>query len=163
MPPAPRLLVLLMTLSVALTLFTPVSARETQSSETKPTAVTLAGKTFQVEIAHTPAQRAKGLMYRTQMPAGHGMLFLFPQPRPIAFWMKNTKIPLDILFFDEKQRLVRVHYQVPPCVDTPCPHYPSGSSAAWVLELNGGIAAALDLAPGSRLRVVGPVLLPVPE
>jgi len=164
MPPAPRLLLLLLALSVALSVSAPTSAQNrTTAGETRQTAVTLAGETFQVEIAHTPAQRAQGLMYRTRMPADQGMLFLFPQPRRMAFWMKNTKIPLDILFFDANQRLVRAHYRVPPCVAAPCPHYPSGSVSAWVLELNGGIAEALNLAPGARLQVIGPVLLPVPE
>jgi uncharacterized membrane protein (UPF0127 family) len=163
MPPAPRLLLLLLSLSVAHSLSAPVSARETASSEPRLTAVTLGGETFRVEIAHTPAQRAQGLMYRTQLLADHGMLFLFPQPRRMAFWMKNTRIPLDILFFDANQHLVRAHYRVPPCVDPPCAHYPSGAISAWVLELNGGIAEALNLAPGARLQVVGPVLLPAPK
>jgi len=163
MPPAPRLLLLLLTLSLAHSLSAPVSARETTSSEPRLTAVTLGGETFRVEISHTPAQRTQGLMYRTQMPADHGMLFLFPQPRRMAFWMKNTRIPLDILFFDAHQRLVRAHYRVPPCVEPPCAHYPSGATSLWVLELNAGVAEALNLSPDARLQVVGPVLLPVPK
>jgi uncharacterized membrane protein (UPF0127 family) len=163
MPSTPSLYRLLITLSVVLSLSTQVSARETAGDETRLTTVTLAGKTYRVEIAHTREQRARGLMYRRQMPADHGMLFLFPQPRRMAFWMKNTKIPLDILFFDTRQHLVRAHYRVPPCIAPPCAHYPSGSAATWVLELNGGVAEALKLTPGSRLQLVGPALLPVPE
>lgn len=125
--------------------------------------LSLNGQTFSVELATTPAQRARGLMFRASMPADHGMLFLFPQPRSMAFWMKNTAMPLDILFFDQQSRLIAAHYQVPPCRSTPCPHYSSGRPAALVLELNGGRSAALKLREGDKLTIAQPEKLPRPQ
>lgn len=136
-------------------------AREDPIASPTLSEVTLAGKSFRVEVVHTPSMRAKGLMHRRYLPADQGMLFLFPEARPIAFWMKNTEIRLDILFFDHQSRLVRVHHNVPPCRKTPCTHYPSGSPTALVLELNGGTAEALNLAPGAELGIPNRALLPL--
>ena len=110
--------------------------------------VTLGGHHFSVEIAATPAEQAHGLMDRTSMPADHGMLFVFPQAQPLTFWMKDTLIPLDMLFFDEAHRLVTVRADVPPCQADPCPTYASTAPARYVLELNAGTAAKLDLHKG---------------
>ncbi|MGH8214247.1 MAG: DUF192 domain-containing protein [Rhodanobacteraceae bacterium] len=103
---------------------------------------------FTVEIADTPPARAHGLMDRTEMPADHGMLFIFPDSEPRTFWMKDTLIPLDILFFDEAQRLVSVQEDVPQCRSDPCPVYPSIAPARYVLELNAGVAAKLGVRRG---------------
>ena len=110
--------------------------------------VTLGGHHFSVEIAATPAEQAHGLMDRTSMPADHGMLFVFPQAQPLTFWMKDTLIPLDMLFFDEAHRLVTIRADVPPCKADPCPTYASTAPARYVLELNAGTAAKLDLRKG---------------
>jgi len=125
--------------------------------------VSLAGQTFTVELATTQAQRARGLMFRASMPTNHGMLFLFPKPRPMAFWMKNTAMPLDILFFDRQSRLIAAHYNVPPCRSTPCPHYSSGQPAAMVLELNGGRSNSLSLNKDDQLVIILPKELPRPQ
>jgi hypothetical protein len=110
--------------------------------------VTLGDHRFSVEIAATPAQQAHGLMDRMSMPADHGMLFVFPQAQPLTFWMKDTLIPLDMLFFDEAHRLVTIRTDVPPCKADPCPTYASTAPARYVLELNAGTAAKLDLRKG---------------
>src|SRR3546814_11525240 len=68
--------------------------------------VELQGHRYQVEIADTDAERARGLMFRDELPAGHGMLFIHDRLAPQAYWMKNTRIPLDILYFDDQRRLV---------------------------------------------------------
>lgn len=115
--------------------------------------VNLKGKRFNVEIADTDASRERGLMYREHMDADHGMLFVFPQEAPQAFWMKNTKIALDMLFFDREGTLVALHERVPPCISDPCPAYPSNAPAQYVLELNGGAAAKLGVRPGDRLDI----------
>jgi uncharacterized membrane protein (UPF0127 family) len=117
-------------------------------ASTRSPGVTLHGHRFSVEIAATPAQRAHGLMDRTSMPADHGMLFVFPQAQPLTFWMKDTLIPLDMLFFDEAHRLVTLQANVPPCKADPCPVYASTAPARYVLELNAGAAAKLDLHTG---------------
>jgi len=125
--------------------------------------VTLGGQDFEVEVAHTAAQRTQGLMFRPSMPDNHGMLFLFPRSRRMAFWMKNTEIPLDILFFDQQARLIRAHINVPPCRQPPCAHYSSNTAAAMVLELNGGRSRSLGLEAGSRLSIDNQAKLPPPE
>lgn len=114
--------------------------------------VELAGERFQVEIAATEAQRARGLMYRERLEPGHGMLFIHDWFGPQAYWMKNTRIPLDILYFDEQRRLVSQHRDVLPCRTRDCPVYPSGAPARYVLELNAGEAARLGVAEGAELR-----------
>jgi len=117
------------------------------------TSVELAGHRFNVEIAADDATRELGLMFRTRMPADHGMLFVFDRPAVQTFWMKNTLIPLDMLFFDQDYRLVSVQQRVPPCRQDPCPVYASAGPAQYVLELNGGEAEKLALKRGDKLTV----------
>ena len=115
--------------------------------------VELKGKTFTVEIAEDDASRQHGLMDRTQMDDDHGMLFIFQDDAPRGFWMKNTKIPLDMLFFDADRRLVSVQHDVQPCVADPCPAYSSGAPARYVLELNAGQSRAIGLSPGDEMTI----------
>ena len=118
--------------------------------------VELRGKTFQVEIADDPNERARGLMYRDQMAADAGMLFLFDRQEPQAFWMKNTRIPLDILYFDESWTLVAWSLDTPPCsLGDQCPAYPSRAPARYVLELNAGTSASIGAELGDKLIVKG--------
>lgn len=124
------------------------TACATAPASARSPSVTLVGHHFSVEIAATPAEQAHGLMDRTSMPADHGMLFVFPQAQPLTFWMKDTLIPLDMLFFDEAHRLVTIRADVPPCQADPCPTYASTAPARYVLELNAGTAAKLDLHKG---------------
>src|SRR5690348_4402283 len=113
--------------------------------------VSLQGHRFTIEIADTTAEREHGLMDRTSMPADHGMLFVFPNAEPRTFWMKDTLIPLDMLFFDNAKRLVRILQDVPPCRADPCPTYASTAPARYVLELNAGTAAKLGLRNGDLI------------
>jgi uncharacterized membrane protein (UPF0127 family) len=117
--------------------------------------VTLNGRHFSVEIAATDAQREHGLMDRTSMPADHGMLFVFPDSQPRTFWMKNTLIPLDMLFFDADRRLVAIQADAQPCRKDPCPLYPSETPARYVLELNAGAAAKLGARTGDVITFSG--------
>jgi uncharacterized membrane protein (UPF0127 family) len=112
--------------------------------------VELGGQRYAVEIAHTDAQRERGLMFRDALAAGHGMLFIHVRQEPQAYWMKNTRIPLDILYFDEAHRLVSQQRDVPPCtLGDACPPYPSDAPARYVLELNAGEAARIGLSEGA--------------
>ena len=113
--------------------------------------VELKGKRYTVELAMDDTARTNGLMFRDHLPDAHGMLFLFEQQQPLAFWMRNTRIPLDILYFDESMRLVSVASGVPPCTTQRCPSYPSKAPARFVLELNAGHARRLGLRPGDVL------------
>ena len=104
---------------------------------------------FSVEVADEPAEQAKGLMFREKMAASAGMLFVFPAPKHASFWMKNTLIPLDMIFADAAGRVTRVHAMAVPGDETPID---GGEGVAMVLEINGGLAARLGIAPGSELR-----------
>lgn len=118
--------------------------------------VELDGKRFAVEIADDAAERARGLMFRDDMAADHGMLFIHDAEEPQQYWMKNTRIPLDILFFDHRRRLVSMQQDVPACsAGDQCPPYTSDGSALYVLELNAGMAANLHAKAGDEL-VFGP-------
>lgn len=120
--------------------------------------VELKGQRFAVEIAATDESRARGLMFRDAMADDHGMLFVFESEQPLAFWMKNTKIPLDILYFDSQRKLVSISAGVPPCTTQFCPSYPSAAPARYTLELNAGLATKLQLAPGDELDIAPEIL-----
>mgnify|MGYP001044696327 CR=1 FL=1 len=116
--------------------------------------VELGGKRYTVETATTDAQRERGLMFRDEMAADHGMLFVHDREEPQAYWMKNTHIPLDILYFDNARRLVSQQRDVPPCsLGDACPPYPSQAPARYVLELNAGQAESLHLRDGTMLTI----------
>jgi len=115
--------------------------------------VELGGKRFSVEIADTSQEQALGLMFRDEMPADQGMLFVFPNEAPRSFWMKNTRIPLDIMYFDEDLIMVSISADTQPCKVKRCPSYPSIAAAKYVLELNAGTASELGVGPGDRLTV----------
>ena len=115
--------------------------------------VSLGGQRYSVEVADNEAERARGLMFRDELPAGHGMLFIHEEEAPLAYWMKNTRIPLDILFFDHERRLVSQQRDVPPCdLGDRCPPYPSDAPAIYVLELNAGEAERLQLKNGATIE-----------
>lgn len=114
--------------------------------------VELKGQRFQVELADTDPARQRGLMQRESLASDRGMLFVFEREAPQAFWMKNTLIPLDILYFDQERRLVSISRDVPPCKSALCPSYPSAGPAKYVLELNAGAAAELGIARGDRIE-----------
>jgi uncharacterized membrane protein (UPF0127 family) len=113
--------------------------------------VVFGGKTFGVELATTSEQQALGLMFRDSMPADQGMLFIFPNEAPRSFWMKNTRIPLDIMYFDKNLKMVSISADTPPCRVARCPSYPSTGPAMYVLELNAGMASELGVVVGDRL------------
>ena len=115
--------------------------------------VELGGKSFAVEIADTREKQALGLMFRDEMPAGEGMLFIFPDEAPRSFWMKNTRIPLDIMYFDKDMNMVSISADTQPCRVSRCPSYPSIAPAKYVLELNAGTASELGVGPGDRLTI----------
>ncbi len=108
-----------------------------------------------VEIADDPATRARGLMGRTSVPERHGMLFIYDQPQLARFWMKDTLIPLDLLFVDAAGVVRHIHPDAQPLDLTTIPGEATGDPAParlMVLELAGGAAARLGLTPGTTLR-----------
>jgi len=104
---------------------------------------------FTVEVASTPDQQSYGLMNRQSMPADHGMIFPYEPAQPVAFWMKNTLIPLDMIFIAPGGRILRIESNAVPLSLEPVG---SGDVVEAVLELNGGRAAQLGLAAGDQVR-----------
>jgi uncharacterized protein len=105
-----------------------------------------------VELAIDDETRAQGLMYRDQLRPATGMLFLFKEDGHYPFWMKNTLIPLDIIWIDASHRVAHVKFDVPPCRTEECPSYAPNVNARYVLEVAGGVAKQHGLKAGDALR-----------
>jgi uncharacterized protein len=103
---------------------------------------------FMVEVADSPLEREYGLMCRRAMADHRGMLFVFPQSGPQAFWMRNTLIPLDIVYIGSDGTVVSITRNAQPLDERPLP---SAAPAKYVLELNAGLAAKIGLLPGDRI------------
>lgn len=124
------------------------------SGQTLPVSaqVIVAGRTIGLEVARTQQQQAMGLMYRTVLADDRGMLFQFQPPQPVKFWMKNTLIPLDMIFL-QNGKVEAIAAAVPPCTEEPCPTYGPNTAVDQVIELRGGRAAELGLKVGERIKV----------
>lgn len=104
---------------------------------------------FSVEIADTPDTRATGLMHRENLGQLESMLFIYERPQRVAFWMRNTLIPLDMLFIDPDGTIAQIHENAIPHDETAIP---GGEGRLAVLEINGGLSAQLGITPGSVIR-----------
>jgi uncharacterized membrane protein (UPF0127 family) len=103
---------------------------------------------FKIEIAETPAQMEQGLMFRTSLPPDAGMLFIYKDPTIATMWMRNTLIPLDMLFVDARGRIVNIHQRaVPQSLDV----IAAAAPVRAVIELNGGTATRLGIKPGDQV------------
>ncbi|MBI4150071.1 DUF192 domain-containing protein [Candidatus Woesearchaeota archaeon] len=107
--------------------------------------------TVSVEIADTLAEQQQGLMYRTALEQNKGMLFIFAQAREVGFWMKNTKIPLDMLFIDSNKTIFFIEHNAQPCIADPCPTYGPNAPVQYVLEMNGGFAKEKHIKVGDKI------------
>ncbi len=127
-----------------------------------PHAVLPDGTSITLELAVTPEEHQQGLMFRTGLPADRGMLFLFEEETIPSFWMKDTWIPLDIVFLGADGTVHDLVENAPPCTAEPCPQYSPREPGIAVLELNAGTAAAHGITRGSRIvfegvpRLAGP-------
>ncbi|MDM7458122.1 MAG: DUF192 domain-containing protein [Paracoccus sp. (in: a-proteobacteria)] len=109
---------------------------------------------FSVEIADDPASRAQGLMFRDNLPSGHGMLFIYERPQIVSFWMENTLIPLDMIFMDARGVIRHIHENARPLDRSPIPGAVPGDPAPrrlMVLEIAGGDAKRLGLSEGTAM------------
>ena len=111
------------------------------------------GQLIHAELAITPAQQQRGLMFRTSLAPDRGMLFVFQQEDKIPFWMFQTLIPLDMIWMDSHRRIVEISADTPPCKtdESQCPNYGGHEPAQFVLELNAGAAAKYHLKIGDEL------------
>lgn len=130
----------------ATVLVAPASAQELQPL----TIVTDEGRhEFMVELAATPQERSRGLMFRRSMPENQGMLFDFERVQPVSMWMKNTYISLDMFFIDEDGTIVRIAERTEPLSERTIP---SGRPVLSVLELNAGVADELGIEAGDKVE-----------
>ena len=115
-------------------------------------------RTFSIEIADDPDEQARGLMFRPALPADAGMLFVYDRPRPANFWMRNTMIPLDMIFIDDTGRVESIAERTDPYSERVSS---SEGDVRAVLEINGGLSRALGIGPGDQ--VIHPAFEDAPD
>jgi hypothetical protein len=132
----------------------PVGTTAASGLDLVPLTIDSAGRShrFTVEVARTSDQQAQGLMFRERLGANEGMIFPFPYPRPASFWMRNTLIPLDMVFIREDGTIARIAANTVPHSEEPVG---SGEPVIAVLELRGGRASELGIREGDRVRWAG--------
>jgi uncharacterized protein len=140
----------------------PPAAGTTSAATAQPNPITNApkvhfpnGYSVTVEIAADPELRAQGLMYRDHLRPASGMLFLFDRDDEYGFWMKNTRIPLSMIWIDSEKKIVHIKDNVPPCYIEQCPSYQPAVKARYVLELAAGEAERRGIKVGDVVRYEG--------
>lgn len=130
-------------------------SRTEQTAMMNTTSITLQTQkgdvTFFVELATTEEQWKKGLMGRTSLAPDAGMLFVFPTDLPVVFWMKNTTIPLDLVYINSNGSVSQIWENAQPCKAEPCDLYPANPPAQYILEVNAHVAAERGIAIGDRI------------
>lgn len=117
-----------------------------------PEAIVPDGRSLTLELALTRDEISQGLMFRNSLPDDRGMLFLFVEKRIPSFWMKNTLIPLDMVFLSPDGTIVDIIYNALPCTNDPCPQYVAKTEALAVLEVAAGVAQSYGLSEGIQLK-----------
>lgn len=107
-------------------------------------------KCVNVEVVQDQARRLRGLQFRESLAGNHGMLFIFDRQDIYSFWMKDTLIPLDMIWLDDLRKVVHIEKNVPPCREDPCPHYTPSAKALYVLEINAHESDLLGLHIGDE-------------
>lgn len=115
--------------------------------------VCMKGRCFQAETALIPEAQSRGLMFRESLAPGSGMLFVFDEEDIIPFWMKNTLIPLDIIWIDRNRTVVFIKKDAQPCKSDPCPLIIPDRSAIYVLEINANITGEIGLETGDVVTI----------
>jgi uncharacterized membrane protein (UPF0127 family) len=136
-------------------LFPPVvfSKETSEGAKKYKTALFPSGTKIKMEVADTPKARHMGLMFRDQIPAGTGMLFVFPVEALHRFWMKNCKFPIDMVWLNKRNQIVYIAQDVPPCKSDPCPDYgPNDQPALYVIETSAGFSKKERLRIGATVR-----------
>ncbi len=120
---------------------------------TKGNVVELNGVEIDVEVAKTDEARQEGLMFRNSLGENEGMLFVFDDEKPRSFWMKNTYIPLDIIFLDKEMKIVSIVENMEPCKEANCPTYSSEVPATYALEVNAGFVKENNINEGMKAKL----------
>lgn len=108
---------------------------------------------FNIEVVSTPKELSKGLMFRESLEKDSGMLFIFPENGIYSFWMKNTLIPLDIIWINLDEKIVFIKNNAQPCQEDNCESFTPNETAKYILELNSGIAEKTGLEIGNKLDI----------
>ena len=134
---------------------TAASGSSATTASKAPTAyrVTVGNVTVYAEAADTFAEREMGLMNRTYLNEDAGMLFIFPTPQQQSFWMKNMRIPLDIVFITADNHALEIYASVPPCTGDPCTLYTSSAPIQYALEVNSGFCARNGIESGDPVVI----------
>lgn len=135
-------------LGLALALIAPLGATAACDPETVDLRGPFGVARFSVELADDQQERAQGLMFRDHLPSSAGMLFVYEREQQMTFWMRNTYIPLDMLFIDATGTVRYIHHEARPRDETPIP----GGRGLAVLEVNGGLARRLGIGVGAQVR-----------
>ncbi len=148
-----KLLLFLMPIFIVLTF----GIRSTLAAQRLPAITVFVNPTIKIEaeLAYTDANRSRGLMFRENMPADAGMLFVFPELDVHSFWMKNTLIPLDILWLNERKEVVYL-VTAQPCKKDPCDSIVPLQKSRYVLEVNAGFAKKHKIDIGSQMEFTIP-------
>ncbi|VAX20346.1 hypothetical protein MNBD_NITROSPINAE02-977 [hydrothermal vent metagenome] len=112
----------------------------------------LTPQTVSVEVMSSGDQRAKGLMYRDGLEEGTGMFFVYPEEQLLAFWMKNMRFSIDIIFIDKNFVIRKIWRSVPPCVDEPCEIYQSVENVRYTLEVDAGFCEQYGVMEKQRIQ-----------
>jgi uncharacterized membrane protein (UPF0127 family) len=112
---------------------------------------------LKLEFARTASEKQKGLMHRRRLEVGRGMLFIYDKPLIPSFWMKNTLIPLDMMFIGEDLVIKYIEEKVPPCISDFCPSYSPPMSVQYVLEVPGGYSYLFKIRAGDTLELTEPI------
>ncbi len=120
--------------------------------QAKENFVIIKGKKIVIDLADSEEERSRGLMFRTSLKENAGMLFIFDKPSIQEFWMKNTLIPLEMIFIDENKKIINIE-TAQPCTLDPCLVYKSTRPALYVLEVNAGFAERNTITPGDSVEI----------
>jgi uncharacterized membrane protein (UPF0127 family) len=104
-----------------------------------------------VELSKTEEELKRGLMFRKELSLDSGMLFVFDKEKIYPFWMKNTLIPLDIIWLNEEKEIVFISKNTPPCLENNCKSILPDKESKYVLEINGGVSDKINLEIGDKL------------
>ena len=108
---------------------------------------------FKIEVVSTPEEFSKGLMFRENLEKDSGMLFIFPEENFHSFWMKNTLIPLDIIWINSDKEIVFIKHDAKPCQENNCESFTPNETAKYVLELNAGTAEKINLSVEDNIKI----------
>ncbi len=136
-----------------LVLFLTSCASNNNEINNKTDAVCFGPKCFEVELAQTFEEKQRGLMYREHLDANRGMLFVYEDEDIYSFWMKNTLLPLDIIWIDSNYKVVYIEHNAVPCNESPCKSINPEERALYVLEINGGISKKIGLEEGEQVSI----------